>query len=411
MPQIGKFEGYLVDPDRVGEVVTPSYDAMTPAERRVFADAHPGNYGNVMRTLEEFTDTGPTLEEILELNRSNLSRLLQNKSFLETEVPAYYLYQLRCGNHEQTGVVADIPVEDYVSGRLKKHEDTQLEKENMLTHYQQTVGVTSSPICVGYSDRDDIDDAVSRAKRNEPCLEFSAWDDVEQTVWRVDDAEIAEQLERGFSQIEYTYLTDGHHRCAAGANIAQSASKHSSASESGQLFVALFPQSQLRIYSYFRCIRDLGDLSVAGLVDAIRNTGIRIEEMNGEKSDGLLPDRARHITMLIDEQFFQLQIPDSMVPADDPVGSLDVSILQEQVLAPVLGIHDARSDKRLSYTPGSEGVSGLINRCREGWRLGFACVDTTMQEMMDVADAGCVMPPKSTWFDPKLRAGIFLRYC
>ncbi len=416
MPRIAKFEGFLVNPERIDDVVTPSYDAMTPAERREFAENHPDSYVNVMRTLEEFDDSGPTLAEILEHNQRHLQKLLKSGAFLETQNPSYYLYELHSGSHRQTGVIANIPVDEYVSGRLKKHEDTQLEKENMLTHYQRTVGVTSSPICVAYSDREDIDDAVRRAKLNPPCLEFSRWDDVKQTIWRVENAEIATQLEQGFSQITHTYLTDGHHRCAAGARIAQSVGNSQSAQSmpsngSKQLFVALFPASQLRIFSYFRCVRDLGDFSVSELLDAIRGAGFGVQEIKTEINDRLLPDRVRRITMIVDDRIFQLQVPDSMVPAHDPVGSLDVSILQEKILSNVLGIRNARADGRLSYAPGSEGISGLMERCKQGWRLGFACVDTTMQEMMDVADAGCVMPPKSTWFDPKLRAGIFLRYC
>lgn len=415
MPHIKKFEGFLVDSNHVGEVVTPAYDAMTPAERREFAHSHPGNYVNVMRTLEEFDESGPTLEEILEFNQSNLDTLLNKGAFVRTTSPAYYLYRLRSGTHEQTGVIAEIPVDDYTDGRLKKHEDTQLEKENMLTRYQQTVGVTSSPVCVAYPDRDDIDEAVINAMQLSPQLKFRAWDDVEQTVWRIDDPEIALQLELGFKQIEYTYLTDGHHRCASGARVAKMAEERSSAGQSstagGDLLVSLFPESQLRIFSYFRCVRDLGELSFSDLINSIRDAGIAVHQISVEDGDGLLPDRARNITMIADEKAYRLQIPESMVPSNDPVGSLDVSILQDRILSPILGIHDARTDSRLSYTPGVEGVVGLMARCKEGWQLGFACVDTTMQEVMDVADASLVMPPKSTWFDPKLRAGIFLRYC
>lgn len=415
MPQIGKFSGYLVNPAKAGEIVTPAYDAMTPQERREFAEAYPGNYVNVMRSLDEFGRGDSTLEDVLEHNQANLDRLLASDAFIRTEVPAYYLYQLRSENHEQTGVIANIPVNDYKSGRLKKHEDTQLVKENMLTRYHQTVGVTSSPICVAYSDLNEIDDAVARVKLGSPYLKLQAWDDVEQTIWRVDNAEISAQLEHSFGQIEYTYLTDGHHRCASGARFAQIIQEQGSTRpESGdgsQLLVSLFPESQLRIYSYFRCIRDLGELSIASLVDAIQKIGIEVREIDRNAGNGLLPKQARNITMVIDEQAFHMHIPQSLVPANDPVGSLDVSILQEQVLSNILGIHDARSDDRLSYLPGVDGISGLMAHCKQGWRLGFACVDTTMQEVMDVADAKRVMPPKSTWFDPKLRAGLFLRYC
>ena len=415
MPQIEKFDGYLVNPQQASDVVTPAYDAMTPKERREFAELNPGNYVNVMRSLEEFDQDRPTLEEILQHNLSSLEKLFEKGAFIRTESPAYYLYQLRCGSHEQTGVIANIPVEDYTTGRLKKHEDTQLEKESMLTRYHQTVGVTSSPICVAYPDRGDINDAVHRTKLNEPFLKLQAWDDVEQTVWRVADADLSAQLESGFNQIEYTYLTDGHHRCASGARYAdlvrKNASPDSDPMPGGQLLVSLFPESELRIYSYFRCVRDLGQMGVDEFVNAVGATGIKVDEIGLDNGTRLLPKQARNIAMIVDNRAFHLRIPQQMVPVNDPVSALDVSILQTEILSKILGIHDARSDQRLSYTPGNEGISSLLERCQQGWRVGFACVDTTMQEVVDVADAKGVMPPKSTWFDPKLRAGLFLRYC
>jgi len=416
VPQITKFDGQLVNPDLAGETITPAYDAMSPRERREFAEAHPDNYVNVMRSLEEYDGDGPTLDEILQHNKLSHQKLYKNHAFIQNEMPAYYLYQLRSGNHQQTGVIANIPLDDYTSGRLKKHEDTQSEKERMLACYHQVVGVTSSPICVAYPDRPAIDELITQAKQGSYYLQLQVWDDVEQTVWRVDDTEIATALESEFSQIDYTYLTDGHHRCASTALHAQwgqqgEVNPDRFLADSSRLLVALFPESQLQVYSYFRCVRDLGDLSVAELIKSIESIGIKIRAMKLQHDDDLLPKEARNITMIVDDQVFQLQIPEFMVPADDPVGSLDVSILQTRILSPILGIHDARSDSRLSYTPGVEGISGLVARCQQGWRLGFACIDTTMQEIIAVADANRVMPPKSTWFDPKLRAGIFLRHC
>ena len=414
MPVISKFSGYVVKPEHALSVVTPAYDAMLPSERRAFAEKYPGNYVNVMRTLEEFTDSGPTLEEILDHNRDHFNQLLMNGVFARTHAPAFYLYRLQVGGHEQTGLIADIPVSDYAEGRLKKHEDTQIEKENMLTKYQESVGVTSSPVCVAYGDRDDIAEAKAKAMSEAPILSFSAWDDVVQTVWKVTDPEIEQQLQRGFESIEYTYLTDGHHRCASGVRFAKIAERRNEASEgsnSNHLLVALFPESQLRIYSYFRCVRDLNGMEVAEFINAVEAAGIRVEQSEAENVDDLLPKEARVVAMVVDETAYRLHIPQNLVPQDDPAGSLDVSILQERVLSSVLGIRDARSDRRLSYIPGVEGMKGLIDRCKSGWRVGFACVDTAIHEVIDVADAGQVMPPKSTWFDPKLRAGIFVRYC
>ncbi len=408
MPQIKKFDGYLVNPEKVSGIVTPAYDGMLPAHRRVFASENPGNFVNAMRSLEEFDSDPPSLSEILDHNRQHLNELLQNGSFRKVSSPAYYLYRLQEGSHVQTGVIADIPVSEYVEGRLKKHEHTQLEKESMLTSYHEVVGATSSPICVAHSESEVISSAIDEALQQQPYLRFSAWDDVIQTVWRVDDPSTSRQIEKGFREIEFTYLTDGHHRCASTAKFSQIVRVNGN--RSVNLLVALFPQSQMRIFSYFRCVRDLNNMSEGELVAAIEAQGIKVNKKSDEVTNGILPTQERDITMVVDDSVYGLYIPADMVPKD-PVQALDVSLLQDKILSPILGIQDARSDSRLSYLPGVDGAPALLQQCRNGWRVGFACYNTTIEQMIEVADAGQVMPPKSTWFDPKLRAGIFLRYC
>ena len=408
MPQIKKFDGYLVNPEKVAAIVTPAYDGMLPAQRRMFAHENPGNFVNAMRSLEEFDSNPPSLSEVLAHNQQHLNELLHNGSFRKISSPAYYLYRLQEGSHVQTGVIADIPVTEYVEGRLKKHEHTQLEKESMLTSYHEVVGATSSPICVAHSESDLIASAIDEAAKQQPYLQFSAWDDVVQTVWRVDDPSIAQQIENGFQEIEFTYLTDGHHRCASTAKYSQTV--NAKGKRNVNLLVALFPQSQMRIFSYFRCVRDLNNMNEGELVTAIEAQGIQVNNKSDEVTNGILPNREREITMLVDGNVYGLYIPSDLVPKD-PVQALDVSLLQDKVLSPILGIQDARSDSRLSYLPGVDGAPALMQQCKNGWRVGFACFNTTIEQMIEVADAGQVMPPKSTWFDPKLRAGIFLRYC
>ena len=416
MPNVTKFDGYLVNPQDATRIVTPAYDAMLPSERRAFAEQHSRNYVNVMRTLDEFPDSSKTIEDILAHNQLHLTRLLESGSYRRVSSPAFFLYRLRSGSHEQTGVIADIPISDYADGLLKKHEDTRSDKEDMLTQYQEVVGVTSSPVCVSYADQPEITEVIEETQKQDPYLRFCAWDDVDQAIWEITDEDLSQQLECGFKDIKYTYLTDGHHRCASGVRFSEVVSSRADydekTSNSSKLMVALFPKSQMRIYSYFRCLRDLNGLSESDLICAIEKTGIKVEKSDCEElTSALLPDKAREITMVINGRAYLLEIPEELVPINDPNGSLDVSILQDQILAPILGIHDARSDSRLSYIPGVFGMKGILEQSLNGWPLGFACVDTTIQEVVDVADAGLTMPPKSTWFDPKLRAGIFLRYC
>lgn len=418
MPVIRPFDGYLVDPSHAQAVVTPAYDAMTPQERRTFAESNPGNYVNVMRTLDDFSsdDDPRTLDEVLEHNQKRLDMLFRNGAFNRIAEPGYYLYRLQVEDHDQVGLVADIPVADYVNGRLRKHENTLIEKENMLTRYNETVGVTSSPVCIAYLPREGVSAAVAETMSGPPELQLSAWDDVEQTVWRVSDPDVARSLEREFAEIEVTYLTDGHHRCASGVRYANSMNEKqpdaTADATHNRLLVAMFPANQLRIFPFFRCVSDLNGLSQEQLIESIEQSGFAVSRLDSEDEKDLLPSRARRMTMFIDGAAFAIEISRRHVPENDPVEALDVSILQERILKPVLGIQDATADKRLSYLPGVAGVSGLRDRFRnDGWRLGFACFSTSFQEMKDVADVDGVMPPKSTWFDPKMRAGLFLRKC
>jgi len=418
MPKIKPFEGYIADPAQVAAVVTPAYDAMLPQERRSFAERHPGNYVNVMRTLEEYADDAdpPTLEQVLEHNRARLNELLARQAFVETEQAGYYLYKLAVNGHEQVGVIADIRIEEYECGRLRTHENTQVEKEDLLARYLSAVGVTSSPVCVAYQPNESVSAAVRMTMESAPLLHVKSWDDVEQTVWRVCDPGLASQLEQAFESIDVTYLTDGHHRCASGIRHARNQREagfgDAEAAKHNFLLVALFPADQLRIFSYFRCVRDLNGLTNEAFIAALKDAGFDVASMSGTGEDDLLPSNCADITAFVDGQPYRIRIPEAHIAKDDPVKSLSVSILQDRILNPILGIIDARKDSRLSYMPGVAGVAGIIDRYRDdGWRLGFACFNTTMQEIMDVADAGRVMPPKSTWFDPKLRAGLFLRRC
>ena len=413
MPRLIKFNGYLVEPRHVSSVVTPAYDAMLPAERRSFAEENPDNYVNVMRTLEEFAEhEKPSLDDILHHNQSCLNKLFEKGVFNETRSPAYFIYRLRVDSHEQVGLVANVPLEDYTTGRLKKHEHTQVEKESMLTRYNEVVGVTSSPVCVAYPPSDSINAMLQEAMSHPPYLHFSVWDDVEQTVWQISDPSTEMQLEEEFAQIESTYLTDGHHRCASSAAYSelkiQQAGHSDPKASHNQLFVALFPENQLRILPYYRNIRDLNGMVVAELIRAIEALGITVLRKEGDCSSDWLPRQPREILMMTGDAGYALKIPESMIP-DDPSGSLDISVLHEKLIGPVLGVHDPRTDERIKFTPGVAGINGLVESFKQGWELGFACFHTTMEELMRVADAGQVMPPKSTWFDPKLRAGIFLR--
>lgn len=409
--RISPFEGYLVNPERASVVVSPAYDALTPAQRHQFATSHPQNYLNVMRSREEYPPGEcPTLDELLLSNGRRLKQMMDGGDFDYRQTPSFYLYRLREGGHVQTGVVAEVPVEEYENGLVKKHEHTQPDKEDDLTHYQSRVRASSSPICLTYPPDPNIDHYVSVLGKRNPVVDFEDGEGIQQTVWVVDDDEAVVGLQKLFEKVPVSYLTDGHHRTASATRFRdlerQANPAHRGDEPYNFLLVAFFPSNQLRILEYNRCVKGLNGHSRAELLKAAAlNFSVELCEEPGEAAR---PRVRGELSMFVEDSWYRLTAHAGVVP-DDPVGALDVSVLEDQILMPILGIGDTRTDNRMSYLSGAFDMTQLQDHCRENDLLGFAVYPTAIQDLMAVANASDVMPPKSTWFDPKLRSGVFLR--
>ncbi|MEM7196305.1 MAG: DUF1015 family protein [Pseudomonadota bacterium] len=409
MTIIKAFHGYLVNPRHATEVVSPAYDAVSPEERRKFANNNPQNFLNTMRLLEDFAEEDrPGPEELLQINRRNLDELLSNGSFDEVNEPCLFIYQLDSGSHLQTGVVCEVGVSEYEQRKLRKHENTRSDKEDLLARYQKVVGVSSSPICLTYPQKAEIKDYLDRVISTAPDLSFDSEDGVHQKVWCIKDVSEQQQLQELFADIDITYLTDGHHRAASGLRYAELMRQqfgNNGDEPYNQLLVALFSDQQLNLLPFHRCVRDLNDLTVTELTDALAQnfdvTSVSVAQCE--------PAQHGQFGMLVGGEWYRLTLKSGSVDMDDPVASLDVSILQDLILGPILGIGDMRSDIRLDYVSGVSGVDGLVEAQNNGWKVCFACYATSIDQLMQVADAGALMPPKSTYFDPKARSGVFVR--
>lgn len=405
MTQIHTFKPYVVCSDRAEQVVAPAYDSMAPAERAAYAKANPPNFIKTMRTPEDYVESeNPSLEMVLDHNLNAVQKMLEDSTFELQPQEALYIYRLHTGDHFQTAVIAEVPVTEYQQGRIHKHEHTRSEHENRLTQYLQHVGVSSSPICLAYQDDARIDKTVEIITQDKPLLDFFMEDGVRQTIWKVVETEQIDILRTQFSSVEVAYLTDGHHRMAASV---RHAANRSSSGPWDNFLAALFPATQLRILSFNRCVRDLNGLSVEQLIDGLA-LNFTVDRISDDRKT-MLPSKPGEFTLLVENQLFRLQVRPARVP-NDSVGSLDVSLLQNLFLEPVLGIEDDRSDPRLDFVTGDRGLNGLRQRAEEGWQAGIACYPTSMTDLMSIADQGLVMPPKSTCFDPKARSGIFLRF-
>ena len=408
MPTLRPFAAWLVEPAFAGEVVAPAYDSLTPQERYEFAEAHPRSYLNAMRALEEFPPgRRPTLEELLAANADTLERFLSEGRFRYRAEPCLYLYRMEVGDDVQTGVVGEVSVEDYRRGLLKKHENTRSDREDRLARYLYTVGAASSPVSLAYRQDDAVDAMVAAEVGGPPALVYDADDGVRHCIWRIEDEARNARLAEAFAAIPCAYLTDGHHRCAATSRYAAQREEENPAHSGDEpynfMLAALFPHDQLRIHPFNRCVRDLDGSRPEVFMETLRDAF----EVTPIESGELRSDEPGCFSMRLDERFYRLRVRPGIVP-DDPAGSLDVNILQERILRPLLGIEDPRSDPRLDYRPGDFDPQSLGRLRDEGWRLAFATCPPSIDALMAVADAGETMPPKSTFFVPKLRSGIFV---
>ncbi len=406
MPRIHPFAGYVVDAGRAPEVVAPAYDSLSPAERIRYAASHPHNYLNAMKSLEDF-DGDAEIEDILAENRSNLERLLADGCFRRQRTPALFVYRLAIDGHVQTGLVGELAVADIERGAVLKHELTRVEREQLLVDYQMRVGASSSPVALAYPACERIRSLQQQVVEDAaPQLDLTSDDGVRQTLWRIDDAPLSAELLAAFASVPVTYLTDGHHRVAAAsrllAQLRDDGRDPRAASVWDRLLVALFPHDELRVLPFHRCVSDLGGMSRETLLQRLAQVA-ELEPLSADPANPPSPARAGEFVMVLDDVCYRMRLASA---AD---GRMDVSQLQERVLEPILGIGDSRADARLEYVSGVLGVDG-VNRLRQiGWRVCFYCHPVSMDDVMRVSDAGGVMPPKSTSFEPKVRSGLFLR--
>jgi uncharacterized protein (DUF1015 family) len=395
--RLDPFPGWVVTPAAAPRVVAPAYDALTPAERATVAAAEPDSFLNVMRSAEDQLP-GDRLDrdELLAASRATLDRLLATGAFAPTPAPAYHLLRMRRGDHVHTGVVGTIPLAD-VGPVVKLHEETRPEKEHDLVRHLEVVGVASSPVGLVHPGPSPVADVVAAATARPPTVAVTSDDGLVQQVWTVTDAAATAAVRAAFGDVPALYLTDGHHRAAATARFA-------GGDPSVRLLAVVFPASDLRLHPYHRVVHDVGGRRAGEVVDALR-AALPVTELGTATPAGHAPPRGTAFLHLAG-RWYALDLADRGRP-DDPVEALDVSLVQARVLEPVLGVDDPRTDRRLEYVPGTHGLEELAARAGADG-AAFALAATDVGELVAVADAGAVMPPKSTWFEPKLRSGVFL---
>ena len=402
--RIHPFRAWRPQPEWADKVAAPPYDVLDSDEARALAKGNPLSFLHVNKAE---IDLAPTVDVhdamVYDKAIENFKRFRQEGVLVQEAAPVLYLYQLIRESYAQTGLVTCCHVEDYERDIIRKHEKTLKAKEDDRMRHVVALNAHTGPVFLAYRPHAELDALAKAIQTDAPLFDFTAADGVQHRLWRVPDTLAWVQT---FAEIPVTYIADGHHRAAAAVRVAQERRavnpRHMGTEEYNWFMAVLFPSNQLRILPYNRCVKDLNGLTPAAFLERVRKAGVTVIQKAQPQ-----PSASRNVSMYLDGQWLALNWqPD---PQADSVTCLDVSVLQDRLLGPILGIDDPRKNPRIEFVGGIRGVGELQQRVNDGRAaVAFSMYPTTMDQLLAIADAGQIMPPKSTWFEPKLKDGLFL---
>ncbi|MGI5912599.1 MAG: DUF1015 domain-containing protein [Syntrophomonadaceae bacterium] len=396
--------------DLAAKVAALPYDVMNSDEAREMVKDNPYSFLHVDKA-EIDLEPGIDLydQQVYEKARTNLEQMIKNGILQQDLQASLYIYRQIMDGHSQTGIVACASIDDYLNNTIKKHELTRKDKEQDRTRHVDCCNAQTGPIFLTYRAQPMITELVDSCTKKAPLYNIVSNDGVAHVIWIIDDNQIIQRLVYQFQMVDCLYIADGHHRCASAVNVGLMRRQHNpdyTGDEEFNYFLAvIFPDEDLNIMDYNRVVQDLNGLTSSEFMEKL--TG----KFAVSKYQGLgpyKPEQQHYFGMYLDNQWYCLQALPGSFKEDDPVASLDVSILQENVLGPLLGINDPRTDKRIDFVGGIRGLEELERRVQNDMKVAFSMYPTSIQQLMDIADAGQIMPPKSTWFEPKLRSGFFI---
>lgn len=392
-------------PEKASQVASVPYDVVTTEEARNLASGNPFNFLHVSRAEIDLPDgINPYSDQVYEKAAEHFQKLLQEAPLITEEIPSIYLYRLIMGEHEQIGVVACCSVDEYDRDLIKKHERTRRDKEDDRTRHIVRLRAQTGPVFLTYRANRDIDTMVMETTMADALFHFTAPDGVQHTIWRIPDAV---RFVQAFREIPALYIADGHHRAAsasrARAELMENNPEHNEDEEYNFFLTVIFPADQLKILPYNRIVRDLNSLSSDQFLAKLR------EKFEISETASSVPGSPKSWSMYLAGRWYGLTLRSDQSIQDDPIGSLDVSLLQDLVLDPILGVKDVRTDKRIEFVGGIRGAEELQRLVDNGnAAVAFSLYPTTVDSLIKVSDAGGLMPPKSTWFEPKLRDGLLI---
>ena len=392
------------------DVASKPYDVLDSREAKKEADGNPYSFLRVIKPeIELSSDTDPYSDGVYEKGRENFLNLCKDEVFLRDPQRSFYLYRLTMNGRSQCGLVGCCEYQEYYDGKIKKHELTRTAKENDRVRHVECLNANAEPVFFSYRGVSSINEFVETVLRKAPVYDFEADDGVRHELWSISKPEDLSFLENAFVGVPDLYVADGHHRTAAAARVGQkrkdSNISHEGTEEYNFFMAVLFPDDQLEIFDYNRVVKDLNGLSPADFLRALGDDfAIRPSEQSCPR-----PAKLRDFSLYLDGSWYELTALSQSASPGSPVGDLDVTLLSEKVLGPILGITDLRKDNRIDFVGGIRGLKELQRRVDSGeMAAAFALYPVSMEQLLTIADAGEIMPPKTTWFEPKLRSGLFV---
>ncbi|MCM1258876.1 MAG: DUF1015 family protein [Roseburia sp.] len=407
MAVIRPFAGIRPCQEKAGKIAALPYDVYNRQEAKKVVEQNPESFLKIDRAETQFEDSVGTYEnKVYQRAHDTLWEMVEKGDFIREEKPCYYIYELTMEGRVQTGIVACASIDDYVSGTIKKHENTRAEKEADRICHVDTCNAQTGPIFLAYRANAVIRDIVNAKKQEKPLYDFVSEDDIRHRVFLIDDSGQIKTIQETFGTIGEIYIADGHHRAASAVKVGlkrrEAHSGLTGEEEFNYFLSVLFPDEELMIMDYNRVVKDLNGLGISDFLAKVQDI-FQVEKLDAQEK----PTEKGQISMYLEGNWYSLKIKEQD-RSTDPVEGLDVSLLQKLLLQPVLGIENPKTDARIDFVGGIRGLNELERRVAEDCAVAFAMYPTSIGELFGVADAGKLMPPKSTWFEPKLRSGLFI---
>lgn len=409
MVDIIPFRGFRPPAELVSKVAAVPYDVVSDAEAKEITHPNEHSFLHVEKSevdVEFYSDAHDA--KIYAKGAENLRRFFKEGWLQRDNSPSFYVYSQRLGKHRQFGIVAGASIPEYQNEIIKKHEKTRADKEQDRIHHVDALNANTGPVFLTYKHRKSIDEIVEKVCQQKPCYDFTTDDTVQHTFWVIAEPEVTQKIRQEFSQVEALYIADGHHRAAAASKVSEMRKAknplHTGEEQYNYFLTVIFPDNQMQIMAYNRVVKTLNGLSHEDFLKKLE------EKFEVELATDGNPKAVHEIGMFLGGKWYCLKVKPAFLQKDDVVERLDVSILQNLVLSPLLSIEDPRKDQRISFVGGIRGIKALedgVKKEKDG--VAFSLYPVSIADLMAISDASRMMPPKSTWFEPKLRSGVIVK--